>query len=72
MVKCRFKVISKTVFEANSQSFEPTMVKLQPVICEPFGKFTPAGSIELQIQNDDVSKQFEVGKEYLVDFTPIN
>lgn len=31
---------------------------------------TPAGSISMNIRNDAATTQFEVGKEYYVDFTP--
>lgn len=71
MIKCEFKVVSKTLLEANNQCSRPTIVKLQPLTGEPFGSFTPSGLIELNIQNDEAEKQFEVGKEYTVDFTPI-
>lgn len=37
---------------------------------ESFFKFTPFGEIELGIVNNDI--QFEVGKEYYLDFTEAN
>jgi hypothetical protein len=68
-VRCKFKVASKEVFEKNSQCERPTKVKLFPVPSEPFGKYTPAGSMELFIQNDEAESQLVVGKEYFVDIT---
>lgn len=35
-----------------------------------FWNATPAGSISLSITNPEAVNQFEVGKEYYVDFTP--
>jgi hypothetical protein len=35
-----------------------------------FFRWTPTGKIELGILNPEAAKQFEVGKEYYVDFTP--
>lgn len=37
-----------------------------------FWKYTPAGSISLSITNPDAVSQFEAGKEYYVDFTPVD
>ena len=33
---------------------------------------TPQGKIEMTITNPDAVEQFELGKEYFVDFTPAN
>jgi hypothetical protein len=35
-----------------------------------FQKATPSGSCELQIDNPEALKQFEIGADYYVDFTP--
>ena len=35
-----------------------------------FWKYTPSGSISLGTCNAAAAKQFEVGKEFYVDFTP--
>lgn len=48
-------------------------VELQPLVGpgnEEWSKWTPAGSVKLQINNPAAIGQFEVGKEYFVDFTP--
>ena len=69
MVRCKFRVMSKTVLKKNDQCERPTNVKLCPVQSEPFGKYTPSGSMELTIQNDEAEKQFEIGKEYYIDIS---
>lgn len=52
-------------------------VKLQAVTSaghndpnKSWSKWTPSGSIELQITNPEAFNQFEVNKDYFVDFTP--
>ncbi len=37
---------------------------------EAFYAATPSGSIELSVLNDSASLNFELGKEYFVDFSP--
>lgn len=69
MVRAKFVVESITEFSAGKK------VKLLAVTCgskenESFFKWTPAGVIEMQTLNDEASKQFTVGKQYYVDFTP--
>ncbi|MDF5736788.1 MULTISPECIES: hypothetical protein [unclassified Nostoc] len=53
-------------------------VILTPVTTNPpteenltFWKATPAGQIELQIDNPQASAQFTPGADYYVDFTPV-
>jgi hypothetical protein len=36
-----------------------------------FFKWTPSGEVKLQCLNPEASNQFEVGKEYYVDFTKV-
>jgi hypothetical protein len=69
-VRAKFVVdsISKTRYGHHS-------IKLSPVSGgseenKTFWKYTPSGNIEFQCVNDDAVNQFEVGKEYYVDFTP--
>jgi len=50
-------------------------INLSPVISgsaenKEFYKWTPGGSISLSIVNKAAALQFEVGKNYYVDFTP--
>lgn len=49
-------------------------IKLSPVMTgsdenKEFFKYTPWGSIEIGVVNESAATQFEVGKEYYVDFT---
>lgn len=36
-----------------------------------FGEATPGATIQLTIVNPDAHRQFEIGKEYYVDFSPV-
>lgn len=70
MVRAKFIVdsVAKT-------RYGHSKVNLTPVTSgskenEQFWTYTPSGSIELQTTNPDAANQFEVGKEYYVDFTP--
>ncbi len=52
-----------------------TVVKMSPVMDgsdenKQFYKYSPSGSIELGTVNENAAAQFEIGKEYYVDFTP--
>lgn len=64
-------------FKVSQVSEEKGFVELQTVY-DPnpesengqFFKYTPAGSIQMSVVNEAALKQFEVDKEYYVDFTP--
>lgn len=50
-------------------------ITLEPVTCgsqenETFYRYTPWGQIRLGTVSDDAAKQFVVGEEFYVDFTP--
>lgn len=71
MVRAKFKVTT------NHLTGETAQIILEPVIDgspenESFYKWTPSGKIDLACVNPDATNQFEVGKEYYVDFTPLN
>jgi hypothetical protein len=76
MVRAKFLCIEKG--EVGHQPCQTTSkVILQPVAGtteenKSFWKWTPSGKIELNVLNTDAADQFEVGKEYYVDFTPAN
>jgi len=36
-----------------------------------FHKYTPSGEINMTVDNPEASKQYELGKEYYVDFSPV-
>jgi hypothetical protein len=74
MVRAKFEVIS---IEEAMSDVDVGRVILQPVYDEDpnsengkFFRYTPAGQIDLSTINPEALKQFEVGKEYYVDFTP--
>jgi hypothetical protein len=69
MVRAKFKVTSVTPDESGSGR-----VILHPVYSgskenETFWKYTPAGYIDLTITNPGAINQFEIDKEYYVDFS---
>ena len=68
-VRAKFKVHMKNDTEGSG-----TTVYLVPVVGgssenEQFYKYTPGGQIQLSTINDDAAAEFEIGKEYYVDFT---
>lgn len=70
MVRAKFKVTGKT-----EQADGGGTVNLWPVTTgspenEEFYRYTPGGSIMLSTINGAAFEQFEVDKEYYVDFTP--
>lgn len=80
MVRAKFKVRSITLSEgrrsSNGEKCDLKTVQLLPVCGDSpenrkFFESTPSGSIDLGTINPDAAAQFEVGKEYYVDFTPV-
>lgn len=74
MVKCKFKCINVSVPEKDAPGVTAS-VELVPVYTgseenKKFFKYTPGGEIKLQVVNPEAAKQFEIGKDYFVDFTP--
>lgn len=75
IVRAKFKVIEFTRREGWSGNKEIHGIKLHPVTGgseenKSFFAATPSGTIELCCCNPDAVNQFELGKEYYVDFTP--
>jgi hypothetical protein len=79
MVKAKFKVDG--IFGGTIDGAESKRIEMSPVFasevgkegnaCEEnaiFGKYTPAGHISITIVNPAAFEQFEVNKEYYVDF----
>lgn len=75
-VRAKFKVdrIERTLYSGE---------ELQTIVLSPvyktndpedenskFWKWSPSGSLHLGTLNPEASKQFELGKEYYIDFTP--
>ena len=68
-VRAKFRCVSITLSEGGLKT-----VTLQPVTSgsdenKEFFKWTPSGQISLGVLNPAASSQFELGAEYLVDFT---
>jgi hypothetical protein len=75
-VRAKFYVVSLTKQKMwNGADGIGTVVKLNPVMDgsaenREFYKYSPSGSIELGTVNESAAVQFEISKEYYVDFTP--
>lgn len=73
MIRCKFKCINVNVPEKDTPEATASL-ELVPVYANSkenkrFFKYTPGGEIKLQVVNPEAAKQFEIGKEYYVDFT---
>ncbi len=73
-VRAKFYVGSLKKTRMGSQPQVGTMVELFPVTQgsdenKEFYQYTPSGKIELGTVNEEAAKQFDIGKEYYVDFT---
>lgn len=74
-IRAKFKVNSITRQAGWNGNKEVHTVKLSPVTggSEENQKFyaaTPGGSIDLSVVNEEVGRQFDIGTEFYVDFTP--
>jgi len=73
MVRAKFRVTSIEKRAAYNSSVPDTdHVKMSPVTDEAnktWSKWTPGGSLEMQINNPAALDQFKVGATYFVDFT---
>jgi hypothetical protein len=73
MSKVRAKFVCNGVKE--SPEYEQKLISLSPVISgseenKSFAKYTPAGSVSLNISNEtQAANFFEEGKEYYIDFS---
>lgn len=73
MVRAKFKVMN---IEDMPGPTPGKTIYLQPVYTgseenERFYRMTPGGSIVLGTVNEEAAKQFAVGQEFYVDFTPV-
>ncbi len=74
-VRAKFYVSSLKQTKMGMGSEVGTVIELYPVMNgsdenKEFYKYTPSGKLELGTVNEEAAKQFEIGKEYYVDFTP--
>lgn len=79
MVRAKFVVTEKTDSHSASPHgtsqavFHSQRVKFTAVYGDDnktWSKWTPCGSVEMQISNPEAYDQFKVGQAYFVDFTP--
>lgn len=68
MVRAKFRVSEKTLLEQGGK-VKLTAVSGGSEEDKEFFKYTPGGSIEMQVLNDTALAAFEPGKFYYVDFT---
>lgn len=70
MVRAKFVVnrISKTLQGGHEIQMSPVGANSEEN--KEFWKWTPSGQISFNCVNDKAVEQFELGKEYYVDFTP--
>jgi hypothetical protein len=74
MVRCKFVCNMKV--PPREGSADGTLVRLAAVANgskenEEFFKWTPGGSLDFYSVNDAASAQFETGKEYFIDISPV-
>lgn len=69
MVRAKFKV---TDIQPAGEGFSISLMTVSSGSSEndEFFKLTPAGNVTMAVVSEEVAKQFEVGKEFYVDFTP--
>jgi hypothetical protein len=71
----RAKFYVQRISEVKDGSGKSTSIELFPVTSgseenKQFFKYTPSGRFELSTINQAAAQEFELGKEYYVDFTP--
>lgn len=70
MPRCKFKCRSKTDFDDGFSNIHLEAVRDGSKENKTFFK-DPSGFFDLQNVNQDVANQFNVGKEYFIDITPV-
>ncbi len=73
-LRAKFTVQSKTQRDGGGETTHE--VELLPVTCgseenESFYRWTPSGSIKLALASKATADALEVGKDYYVDFSPV-
>lgn len=74
MVKAKFYVAEVARQASQSGSFDGEKVRLQAAMGEEnkeWSRWTPSGTIEMQITNEEASRQFVPGQHVFVTFEPI-
>lgn len=70
MVRAKFRVDSVTNFGGGTGRVELSPVTGGSDENVSFWKYTPAGKIEMHVDNPETLVQFAPGQEFYVDFTP--
>lgn len=70
MVRAKFRVDAVKPWGEDSFVVELSAVTDGSEENRSFWKYTPAGDIQMTIDNPEAVKQFEPGREFYVDFTP--
>lgn len=75
-VRAKFRLNSYETSKAWSSGKELRTLKFTPVIDgsaenKEFYAYTPSGNIELGTVNPSAWEKFELGKEYYIDFSPV-
>lgn len=77
MVRAKFKCVAKTPYHEGDESHKDgSRLKFEVVTSgseenDNFFKWTPSGILDMGTVNEGAASQFEVGKEYYLDFTPV-
>ena len=76
MVRCKFQCTNILPVQDVNGKEEGKRIYLAPVTCgseenKQFFAYTPYGTVDFGTVNAEAAKQFEVGKEYYVDFTEV-
>lgn len=76
MVRAKFIVNVNKDNESTDEQYRGSEIHMQAVYSgspenEAFFKMTPGGNISLITVNPEAAKQLIVGREYYVDFTPV-
>lgn len=71
MVRAKFECKAKA---ARPQEYGGYNIVLQPVVGgseenDSFFKLTPGGNVDLAVVSEEAAAEFEVGKQFYVDFT---
>lgn len=69
-VTAKFQVQSVTRHSWNKEAVTVKLSAVSGKENEPWSKYTPSGSLEMQIDNPPAAEVFELGKTFLLTFEP--
>lgn len=72
----RAKMVCGSVEKTGSNENEQYSIRLTPVTSgskenETFYKYTPGGTVIMEVVSPEVAERFKVGEEYYLDFTEV-